>query len=355
MANTWSAAFASGGDKLTVTPMSWNMNIPVCSTIGFGYCAVGAGRPTIESATLMTGDDRGVSVCGRWKSDRNDLSEGGWVNGDAGTCHRGDIGGNGRANALRLVNLYRCLVGLGSVHNQPQDDEDAQQEALIYKANPSIWGSHCLGTPGPGGACPCDDNGQSLSCWTQPACNAAQGSNLAQPGIVAGIDGFMNDTGSKDATGQLQLGHRRWMLSQTLQPNIGLGSTGDYSSLRYHSLDLTTKRTWVAWPPDGYLPAGALTVGGTTLDATGWSVHSNSIDFKGQGATVTLTMSDGQNQPTPLPVDVTYDDGAYRGSNHAIMFKPPQNQWATTAGKSYHVTINSQPVVDYAVKVVDCP
>jgi hypothetical protein len=91
-----------------------------------------------------------------------------------------------------------------------------------------------------------------------------------------------------------------------------------------------------------------------TLDGTGWSVQSNTIDFAGQGATVTVTLYDGQNQPTSLPVTVTYAQPGYRGSNYAIMFTPYQNQWATTAGKSYHVTINSNPVVDYTVKVIDC-
>ena len=43
-------------------------------------------------------------MCDRWNADRADLSEGSW-NGTVSPCNAGDISVEGRANALKLVNL----------------------------------------------------------------------------------------------------------------------------------------------------------------------------------------------------------------------------------------------------------
>jgi hypothetical protein len=64
MTSSWSANFASSGDTLTVTPLSWNATIPVNGSVGFGYCANGTGRPVIVSATLTGGGATGTGGTG---------------------------------------------------------------------------------------------------------------------------------------------------------------------------------------------------------------------------------------------------------------------------------------------------
>src|SRR5687767_3810727 len=53
-----------------------------------------------------TGGTRLEQVCRRWVCDTADLGEGTW-SGSTATCDPGDISAGGRANALKLVNLYR--------------------------------------------------------------------------------------------------------------------------------------------------------------------------------------------------------------------------------------------------------
>ena len=53
-------------------------------------------------------------MCWRWRCDRINRSEGTW-SGNLASCTAGDISAAGRANALRMVNLYRFLGGLSAV------------------------------------------------------------------------------------------------------------------------------------------------------------------------------------------------------------------------------------------------
>ncbi len=88
-------------------------------------------------AAGTTGTGGSADVCTRWKADRADLSEGTWT-GDVTSCTPGDIGATARANALRLVNLYRALAQLPAVVTDPTRDGQDQACALMMRANNMI-------------------------------------------------------------------------------------------------------------------------------------------------------------------------------------------------------------------------
>jgi hypothetical protein len=106
-------------------------------------------------------------------------------------------------------------------------------------------------------------------------------------------------------------------------------------------------KPWMAWPAAGIVPVQALTQrGGMTVDSTGWTVMSDSINLAGAQVTVTV---DG----TAQPVTVTQLDANY-GSRYAIRFNP--TGWTTQAGKTYVVAVSGIPTaINYTVQVVDCP
>ena len=101
----------------------------------------------------------------------------------------------------------------------------------------------------------------------------------------------------------------------------------------------------MAWPPPGMVPLQAFGTGRTTIDTTGWTIQSDSINLAGAQVTV---MMDGAAQP----VTVTQLQGGY-GSRYAIRFNPMG--WTTQAGKTYSVSVGgvSMPIT-YDVQVVAC-
>jgi len=103
----------------------------------------------------------------------------------------------------------------------------------------------------------------------------------------------------------------------------------------------------MAWPAAGIVPLQAVAPSrGTTVDSTGWTVQSDSINLANAQVTVTV---DG----TAQPVTVTQLDANY-GSKYAIRFNPMG--WTTQAGKTYSVAITNVPTaISYDVQIVDCP
>jgi uncharacterized protein YkwD len=277
-----------------------------------------------SGGTLGTGGaGTSAEVCTRWKADRADLSEGTW-DGATASCTAGDLTATARANALRLVNLYRWLAALPAVTDDATLDAQDQQCALMMRANnmlshspPSTW-----------------------TCYTAEGAKAAGNSNISTGQAVSSVDGYMIDSGNATT-----IGHRRWILSNSLGP-IGIGGT-DKSSCMW-TLNGTGKagKTWTAWPAPGAIPIQAFTgPWRDKLDDTGWTVQSDSINLAGAQVTVTV---DGAAQP----VTVTQLDANY-GSRYAIRFNPMG--WTTAAGKTYSVSVTGgAQAISYDVQVVSC-
>lgn len=270
-------------------------------------------------------DDRSAAaVCARWNADRADMREGTW-SGSVETCDPGTISEEGHTNALRLYNLYRWLADLPPVVTDPERDRLAQACALLMEANNQL--SH--------------DPPMSWECWTEDGAEGAGSSNITTGSSVRSVDGYMIDPGNETT-----IGHRRWILSNSLGP-IGLGSTGDGASCMQNlGGEGRAGKPWMAWPAPGVLPLQATTLGRqATLDETGWTVQSDDIDLGSASITVT---SDG----TDMPVSVTQLDDYY-GSRYALRFNP--EGWETEAGRTYAVSVEgiSTPI-SYEVSVVDC-
>lgn len=273
-----------------------------------------------------TSDHSAEATCARWNGDRADMGEGTW-SGSIAACDPGDISADGRANALKIVNLYRWLADLPTVDTSDDRNAEAQACALLMDANNML--SH--------------DPPSDWTCWTQTAHDGASQSNISSGPGVSSIDAYLTDGGNEDT-----LGHRRWVMSNSLGP-IGLGSTGAMGASCMQNLTGTGKvgKAWQAWPPPGVFPLQAIKPGrfGGSLDATGWSIQSDKIKLD----TATVTVTSGGS---PLAVTVTMLPGGY-GSNYALSIVP--NGWQTTAGQTYSVSVagTSSPIA-YDVQIVDC-
>jgi hypothetical protein len=251
------------------------------------------------------------------------MSEGTWT-GNVDACDAGDLPADARANALRLVNLYRSLAALPPVADDPGMNAKDQQCALMMRANNML--SH---TPP-----------NTWKCWTQDGATAANGSNIGTAPAVTSVDGYMLDPGNPTT-----IGHRRWILSNSLGP-IGIGGTDRSSCLMTLGGTGRAGKQWTAWPSPGAFPFQAMTASRqSTVDVTGWSIQSDSINL---GSAQVTVMSDG----APLAVMVT-QLGANYGSRYAIRFNP--QGWTTQAGKKYSVAVSGvTPAITYDVEMMDC-
>lgn len=263
-------------------------------------------------------------LCMRWKSDRADLSEGTW-SGSVNGCNAGDTSAIGRANALKNVNLYRYIAGLPPVVTDATRDQKTQACALIMDANNQL--NHF--PP------------MNWTCWTAAGNEAAGSSNIATTRGVAAVDLYMADPGNNTT-----IGHRRWILSNSLGP-VGIGSTDSYSCMWVIGGSGQANKAWMAWPSAGLFPIQALSASGfANVDSTGWTIQSDSIDLS--NAQVTITDA-GQNKAIQLSVLLQ----GY-GSTYAVRMVP--QGWTSQAGHTYTVNVAgvAQPF-SYQVEMVSCP
>jgi uncharacterized protein YkwD len=277
---------------------------------------------TADEGTETGDEDEVAAVCERWLSDRADMSEGQW-SGSVDACDPGDISADGRANALRIMNLYRWLADLPPVETSAERNARAQACAFLMHANGQL--SHNPPT--------------NWACYSADGSQGAGNSNISPTPGVAAVDLYMADPGNPDT-----LGHRRWILSSSIGPT-GLGSTSQYSCMWTLGGSGDADAAWTAYPPPGVVPYEAMTASWTPVDATGWSLQSDTIALAGAQVEVTR---DGET----LPMAVHQLIGGY-GSAHAISMTP--QGWQTTSGSTYHVSVTgiAQPI-EYDVHVVSC-
>ena len=101
----------------------------------------------------------------------------------------------------------------------------------------------------------------------------------------------------------------------------------------------------MAWPAPGIIPIQAFAPSRGSIDDTGWTIQSDSIDL---GDAVVTVTSGG----TAMPVTVTQLMGGY-GSRYAIRFNPMG--WDTAAGQTYAVSVTGVDApISYEVVVVSC-
>lgn len=264
-----------------------------------------------------------ATVCARWNSDTADLSEGTW-SGSTATCTAGDMTSAWRDRAMRQVNLFRWLSGLpDTLGHDATLDAKSQAGALMMEAQMGI--SHSPDA--------------SWLCYTADGAEAAAHSNLAGGSqSVSSIASYMVDGGNEST-----LGHRRWILSNTVGP-FGVGCTTNYSVLWVVN-GASSGPSYTAWPNPGYVPIEAWTDHwGSSLDRLGWSVQSDSVNLDGATASVTR---DGVAVPT-----TTMHLPAGYGSGYALSI---MHAWNAEVGRTYHVSLSGVATpIEYDVVPVDC-
>lgn len=305
-------------------PMAGRPAVPPPPATAGGPAQPAAGGAS--SPPPATGDRATVDgVCGKWKADRANVSEGMWT-GNVMSCDPGDMGADARANALRVLNLYRWLAGMPELTTDPQKDQQAQACALLMNANNML--SHMPPS--------------SWTCYMDVGAMAAGRCNISSGPAVSSVDGYMVDPGN-DTT----IGHRRWILSNSIGPT-GIGGTSKYSCLMTTG-NMRVGKPWMAWPSPGIIPIQAMQQGFGNwvqkVDVTGWSIQSDTINLANAQVSV---MSDGMAQP----VTVTQLLTGY-GSRYALRFNPMG--WSSTAGKTYTVMVSGvTPAIQYDVTFADC-
>jgi hypothetical protein len=291
------------------------------STGGRGTGGAGTGGAAATGSGGAAGG--GSDVCARWKADRANLSEGTWT-GAVASCTPGDMAPEARENALRVTNLYRWLAGLPAVTIDPVKNQKEQACALMMRANNML--SHEPPT--------------TWTCYTAEGKEGAGNSNISSGPAVSSVDLYMADPGNATT-----IGHRRWILSNSLGP-IGIGGTDRSSCMWTLGGSGKAGKPWMAWPAAGTIPLQAMGSRNQTVDSTGWTIQSDNINLAGAQVAVTV---DGAAQP----VTVTQLDGGY-GSKYALRFNPMG--WTTAAGKTYNVSVTGiATAINYAVAVVNCP
>jgi hypothetical protein len=200
-------------------------------------------------------------------------------------------------------------------------DQEAQACALVEAANFNAYGlSH---SPQP-----------SWQCYTSSGAAGAAQSNLASINTQSAISDYMEDPGNTS------FGHRSWILSNKFS-TVGIGSTTTASCLKVvGGSPIPNPVPWVAWPAPGVVPINSL----LSVDYTGWSVHSDTIDLSKAQVTV-------QSGGTNLPVKVAQAPGY--GAVYGVSFQPVG--WHSIVGNTYTVSVTgiSSPI-QYSVTIVGC-
>jgi len=195
-------------------------------------------------------------------------------------------------NAVALrVNWFRSMAGVppGITLNATFSGED-QQAAVMFSANNAL--SHSPPS--------------NWTCYTAAAATAAGNSNICigffdDPGCIAL---YIQDFGS----GNSEAGHRRWILYPQTQ-SMGTGdvsASGGYNGANglwvldgnYGTTRPATRDTFVAWPPNGYVPYQVVW--------PRWSFSYPGADFT--AATVTMTRNGSPVSVALEPVATGYGE-----------------------------------------------
>jgi uncharacterized protein YkwD len=275
---------------------------------------------TLSLSAAPTPNEQTQIACSAWDNAQPSSWTTKWT-GNIASCSAGTIDSGSMQGTLSLVNYYRNLNGLPAVVDDSTWNQEAQACALVEAANFNTYGlSH---SPQP-----------SWQCYSSPGATGAAQSNLASLNAQSAISVFMEDPGTPS------FGHRSWILSNKFS-TAGVGSTTTTSCLKVvGGNSIPNPQPWVAWPSPGVVPINSL----LSVDYTGWSIHSDTIDLSKAQVTV---KSGGTNLP------VTVAQAAGYGAVYGISFQPVG--WHGTVGNTYTVSLTgvSSPI-QYSVTIVGC-
>lgn len=322
---------------------------------GETFCSASTGAATCLSSLTSDLELRSrEAVCDRWKTrlPLQSRTQPIWT-GSLDACQTSGFADRTLtvSDYLRHLNVYRWLAGVPSTVVEDTTHSDVNQAcAVIMAANFSA-------THQPPAHYKC-----MPQIGAQVAASAIR-SNIAfllsspsDPYLLASdaIKGWMNDFGRDN----INVGHRRWLLSQKLT-KVGFGfAAGAWNNPTYPNWreamvcsDVfdnsgSTVRVWTSYPNPGYAPIETA-MNDLNADERRWSFHSPVLSLSG----AKVTLIDISNN-TSLPVKTLYPSNAY--GEPAVVWVP--QGWTATAGQSIRVTIepSSGTTITYVVRFTKC-
>lgn len=273
--------------------------------------------------------------------------------GAFGSCSQGNTDVGFRRDIRRRVNFYRAMCGLPTVTfdaegalndgppNSPQIVLGTSKRAcaqgaaymnafsrIFYPSNPV---SH-------------DPVAASNVCWTTHAWNGCYHSNLTVGYFgPKAIDVYMADDNlNGDASADVNVGHRRWILySRARDMSSGDVPRGTYVSngttypvqpanalyvTGFPNPVETSPRKFVTWPPKGFVPA--------PIKPIRWSVSFPDAVFPTSTAAITLQGPGG----AVIPVTILSSNYPNIG-DPTLVFQPAATPMSGTADTTYTVTV----------------
>lgn len=281
--------------------------------------------PTLDAPSAPTGDPstRGAGeVCARWQSESAPArAASGWTEG-ASACALGTLAPETRSAAVRALNLFRWLAGLGPVGESATRNEASQACAVLLERNGML--SH---TPP-----------MTWTCWSALGYDGTSHANLiggrgTRANAWTSIERLIDDRNDITRT----LGHRRWMLYPPLG-DVGYGQSTGFACLYViGGFRGTRERPWVAWPNAGPVPAETV--------PPSWSFSAQSLGWRDGASSVTV-LRDG------VALSVSAVRRAPNFGDDTVSWEVP----AVTPGSVYSVEISgiSMGTLRYEVRPVSC-
>lgn len=285
----------------------------------------GVVRPVDVPSMMMvnTGDDPATrtreQLCARWTRDRAPGPGSEW-SGMAGGCALGTIQPGTQEAALRILNLYRWMVGIEPTTIDTSLLDREQNCAVMMTANNSL--SHM--PP------------MNWRCYQASGAMGAGSSNLALgTGAFGSIELYINEQDQN-------LGHRRWCLYSQLGATF-FGTTGRASCMQVFQRAQRRTPAFVAYPNIGFAPI-------ETYAHNVWHVQQGTAPFPSANATVTVQdMGSGRMLAVRvMPLAPNY------GGGNSVAFSP--NGWMPQVGTTYQVTVTppGAPAMRYTTTPVRC-
>jgi hypothetical protein len=272
-------------------------------------------------------------VCRRWTEGHVQRAAERYVPGPT-MCDPGVVPRPAIDDALVRTNMFRWLVGLGPVSDDPREAATTQACAVLQ---------HRAGWPGPSNPTP-HSPAPSLPCYSTLGASGSSSSNIAW-GVGSAADAV--DLWIEDRGNERTLGHRRWILNPPLGP-VSFGFYGDASCMSVFGMSGSgTSLEFIAYPPPGPVPV--------ETTAGFWSFTGLSVAVTSSTTVSMRRLSDG----TTATVELLRLSGALGTSGSPIgwIVQSPR----PTAGDLWQVTLHElrdtsgmSRDLSYTVRIVRC-
>ena len=283
-----------------------------------------------------------AEVCRRFVQDTLERSQVDvWEPGST-RCEPGRTATDARRQAVDRTNLYRWLMGLSPVVEDPARRDAVESCSLMQ----SLAGSLEHQPP------------QSWACWEAEGAAAAGRSNLSlgPPSPSKAVDGLMIDAGENNAQ---TLGHRRWISRPSLSAvAFGFSASGSPATCMHLDAQSGTKSTssaaeaLVMWPAPGLIPFEMVHPNNLKGEILRWSVVGETVGFG--GANIVLVRES-------IPGTVSLNDEVLPSISGRLQDGVGDGMWLEPsepleAGVSYRVDVTGSSIGDvrWRTRFVDC-